>query len=528
MVEKVIHSFRHDFQSKSPEMQIIIIGAGIAGLSCARRLVNQSGLEVLILEGRDRIGGRIHTWDLKDNKPYDPKEHHKASLPIDLGASFIHGASKGHPVKELEKEVGFTTFDSEKDESALIFYDGQSGKKLQEEEAEKVAFFSQGLIFDLLIDRLKKVREESKGQKPLSNETLWSALLTRKEDPIYGKLWEQIESEDERELVMTMSKLWTGWTGALHWDLSLRWWGAENDFHGGNEVVLPGYQTLIQWSADKAISKGARIALSKAVVKVQRLPNKKILVETQDGSQYHADYVISSLPLGVMQNAPPKFEPKLPETLQKSISNLGMGLLNKIVLRYETAWWRKLSPPSFFCILPTRIAKRDQDYKWKKERIPETTEDAKYLVENEGIFVQNYDIINQSPILKIFLGPPIAHAVELLDDDWIIKTIHDRLTKSMLSKEEQISIPFPASFQITRWNDDPFSRGSYSYIPAASEISGTSGGSRKDMEIAATSIWEDTLGFCGEHTSADCYASVHGALLSGEREAERILLKLQK
>ncbi|MCO5565888.1 hypothetical protein L7F22_019563 [Adiantum nelumboides] len=504
-------------------MKVIIIGAGIAGLSCARRLVQKGGLEILILEGRDRIGGRIHTWDLKENKTYDPKEHQKVSFPIDLGASFIHGVSKGHPVKELEKEVGFTTFDSEKDESALIFYDCQSGKKLQEEKAEKVAFFSQGLIFDLLIENLDKIRKESNGERPLSNETLWSALLTRKDDPLYGKLWEQIESEDERELVMTMAKLWTGWTGALHWDLSLRWWGAENDFHGGNEVVLPGYQNLIQWSADKVTSKEGKIELNKVVQKLQRTSDNKVLIETQDGSRYNADYVISSLPLGVMQDCPPKFEPDLPEGLQKSISNLGMGLLNKIVLRYENAWWHKLSPPSFFCILPTSIAKKDQDYRWKGEKIPKTIEEAKYLVENEGIFAQNYDIINQSPLLKIFLGPPIAQAVELLDDDWIMKTIHNRLTKSMLPNEEQASTPFPTSFQVTRWNNDSFSRGSYSYIPASKDSSKISGGSRQDMEVAATSIWDNTLGFCGEHTSADCYASVHGALLSGEREADRIL-----
>ncbi|PWN34912.1 amine oxidase [Meira miltonrushii] len=488
-------------------MQVIIIGAGIAGLSCARRLAQRSGIEVLILEGRDRIGGRIHTWDLKDNKTYNPKEAQKASFPIDLGASFIHGVSEGHPVKALEKEVGFTTFDSEEDESALIFYDRQSGKKLQGEKAEKVAFFSQG---------------------PLPKENLWSALLTRKDDPVYGELWEQLESEEEREMVMTMSKLWTGWTGALHWDLSLRWWGAENDFHGGNEVVLPGYQTLIQWSADKATFKGAKVELNKVVEKVQRLRNNKILVEVQDGTKYYADYLISSLPLGVMQNSPPAFEPDLPEGLKQSISNLGMGLLNKIVLRYETAWWRELSPPSFFCILPTQIAKRDQGYRWKGEQIPKTVEEAKYLVENEGIFAQNYDIINQSPILKIFLGPPIAHAVELLDDDWIIKTIHDRLIKSMLPNDEQASISPPASAQVTRWNKDTFSRGSYSYIPAANESPQFPGGSRQDMEVAATSIWDGTLGFCGEHTSADCYASVHGALLSGEREADRILHTLQK
>lgn len=508
-------------------MRVIIIGAGIAGLSCARQSAQKTGIEILILEGRDRIGGRIHTWDLKGETTYDPKHSKSTSLPVDLGASFIHGVSKGHPIKELQKEVGFTTFDSEKDESSMIFYDRQSGKKLQEEEAEKVAFFSQGLLFDLLKQKLDLIRKESKGTRPQSEETLWSALLTREDDPDYGQLWNQVKSEEERELVMTMSKLWTGWTGALHWDLSLRWWGAEDDFEGGNEVILPGYQTLVQWSADQAYAKGVKIELNKTVNKVEKIADQRILVKTLDGSQYYTDYVISSLPLGVMQNSPPTFEPNLPDDLRQSINNIGMGLLNKIILSYDIAWWRKLSVPSFFCILPTRIAKRDQDYRSNREKIPATVEEAKFIVENEGIFIQNYDPINQSPFLKIFLGPPLGNAIELLDDDWIVETIQDRLIKSMVPEDDQANIPFPSSRKITRWNKDVFSHGSYSYIPAAKHVLNTTGGSRNDMEVVATSIWNGTLGFCGEHTSADCYASVHGALLSGQREADRILEILQ-
>src|SRR6185295_1372299 len=61
---------------------IIIIGAGAAGLACARDL-SGAGKRICILEGRDRIGGRIFTRHFAD-----------LPLPVELGAEFIHGEAE--------------------------------------------------------------------------------------------------------------------------------------------------------------------------------------------------------------------------------------------------------------------------------------------------------------------------------------------------------------------------------------------------------------------------------------------------
>ncbi|MEZ5228469.1 MAG: FAD-dependent oxidoreductase [Acidimicrobiales bacterium] len=58
-------------------MEIIVIGAGVAGLTAARALAD-GGHDVVVLEGRDRIGGRTHTADI-------------GSSSVDLGAAWIHG-----------------------------------------------------------------------------------------------------------------------------------------------------------------------------------------------------------------------------------------------------------------------------------------------------------------------------------------------------------------------------------------------------------------------------------------------------
>jgi monoamine oxidase len=76
---------------------VAIIGGGAAGLSAARALV-QSGLNVVVLEARDRIGGRIYTIR-------DPESH----LPIELGAEFIHGAAE--EIDELTHDAKLTAIE---------------------------------------------------------------------------------------------------------------------------------------------------------------------------------------------------------------------------------------------------------------------------------------------------------------------------------------------------------------------------------------------------------------------------------
>src|SRR5437660_4481776 len=58
--------------------EVVIIGAGVAGLTAARELA-AAGVRVLVLEARDRLGGRVLT-------------HHTAEGPVELGAEFVHGA----------------------------------------------------------------------------------------------------------------------------------------------------------------------------------------------------------------------------------------------------------------------------------------------------------------------------------------------------------------------------------------------------------------------------------------------------
>jgi monoamine oxidase len=67
--------------------------------------------------------------------------------------------------------------------------------------------------------------------------------------------------------------------------------------------------------------------------------------------------------------------------------------------------------------------------------------------------------------------------------------------------------------EVTHWTTDPYSLGSYSYIPV--------GASDRDFELLAEPVGERLL-FAGEATSFDHYATAHGAMLTGLREAKRL------
>lgn len=101
---------------------VLVIGAGISGLAAARML-HAAGHRVTVIEGRDRVGGRIWTnrswWD----------------VPVDLGASWIHGVD-GNPVANLARQLGIETlvYDVERPASNLV-YDA-AGRKLGSQELE--------------------------------------------------------------------------------------------------------------------------------------------------------------------------------------------------------------------------------------------------------------------------------------------------------------------------------------------------------------------------------------------------------
>src|SRR3974377_687665 len=76
------------------EVDVAVIGAGAAGVAAARRLREAGAVSSLVLEARDRVGGRVHTIA-------------PTGFPLDRGAEWLHSADR-NPLSPIAQDLGFT------------------------------------------------------------------------------------------------------------------------------------------------------------------------------------------------------------------------------------------------------------------------------------------------------------------------------------------------------------------------------------------------------------------------------------
>ena len=150
-----------------------------------------------------------------------------------------------------------------------------------------------------------------------------------------------------------------------------------------------------------------------------------------------------------------------------------------------------------------------------------TIEDAKDHLKHGRLFGQDYTSINGLSAILFYMGPPLGQTLESLDDADVTSILHQRLVETLCPTHASPPST-PKQTHITRWSSDPHSLGSYSYFPVASNALGSKSGGPMEMLEAARPLWDERLGFCGEHTEENHFASVHGPLITGIREGKRL------
>jgi len=191
--------------------RVIVIGAGVAGLAAAHDL-SAAGHEIVVVEGRDRIGGRIWT-------------DRRLGFPLDLGASWIHGIN-GNPIARLAHEHGVPTRPTDYDNGMLYLPDGSRAS------ARQVRAIYED--FEYFLGEIEGPRE------------------TLETDISLGEAFDRIVARDgdwEREELIGVDALLNvtiehEYAGDVH-ELSLFWWDAGSGF-GGGDVLFPA--TGSAWS----------------------------------------------------------------------------------------------------------------------------------------------------------------------------------------------------------------------------------------------------------------------------------------
>lgn len=279
---------------------VIIIGAGMAGLSAARALTGR-GRSVLVLEARDRIGGRVWTsgqWP---------------DAPVDLGASWIHGTD-GNPLTRLADEAGIARMQTRWDPNP-VFRPG--GGRVFLDDAEDLA--------EALIEKARERAEER------DNDISLGAAVEALPD------WARLDQTDRRRVRHVIHdnielEYAAGWQDLSAWNFD------DSGDYGGDEVVFPGgYGAL-----PSHLAQGLSIQTGQPVVRIEKA-GKGVRVTTGTGSSHEARHVLVTVPLGVLKARQIEFSHPLSKKRSAAIKSLGMGLMNKCCLRFDRVFWPETS-----------------------------------------------------------------------------------------------------------------------------------------------------------------------------------------
>ncbi|KAL9652010.1 hypothetical protein ABK040_000351 [Willaertia magna] len=473
---------------------VVIIGSGLAGISSAKTIEKLlPNKKILLLEGRDRIGGRTHSICVNDD--HLNKEILKVDRSkhwIDCGASWIECYDKNvlyQEAKERDFQVGFS-----KDWMETSYYDEdgenvtRSRMKIKVSDAwEKSVKYA---VLDYTNDKKKKdISLELSMQNYLPNFEFLAAQEDKK--GITNRFWNAMRNYAEH------------YEGTEMENMSTKQYVDCPRLEGESVFFVDTYGQFLRQLASELTN--TTIKVSESVCEIKYLEElEQIEVVTRSGLTVTCDYCICTAPLGVLRQKEPtvssiNFTPKLSEEKQEALGHIGFGLLDKVILQFEKRFWGESESGMFFM---------SENYNNNPIAWSLSYYDDK-IVENE-----------RKPTLMWFYSGNRAIEMEKKEDEEVINELIAFLQKAYPQHKEEIPkllIRNPGPL-ITRWYTDPFSLGSYTH--------GNTNTTMSVIKKLAKPEFNGRLRFAGEHTS-DYFSFAHGAYLSGIREGKKVCGLLQ-
>ena len=412
---------------------VLIIGAGISGLAAAKKL-KDNGFTVIVLEAQEKIGGRLRT-------------DRSMGIAFDEGASWIHGPN-GNPITNLASQAGANTYLT--DDDSLKVYDNNG-------TAYSDTFLdSQYTQFENALNAVRGA-----GTKQQSFQTIFNSLYPSQANT---RLWKYM-----------LSAYLEFDTGGDISKLSSKYFYDDEAFSGKDVIVINGYDKVAN-----LLGQDLDIRLNSRITEINYNSTKSLVKVNEN--LIEADYVIVSVPLGVLKNNSIAFQPSLPATKLSAIQNIQMGNVNKFLFIWDTPFW-------------------DTNIQY-----------IGYTPETKGKFNYLMNMMKFLPTtsgLMTFAFGDFATVTETMTDAQIISEVMAQL-KTIYGN----SIPNPTNMLRTKWGQNINTFGAYSFA--------TNGTTSTDFDTMATEI-NNKLFFAGEHTEREYRGTVHGAYFSGIREADKII-----
>jgi monoamine oxidase len=381
---------------------VIVIGAGASGLAAASKL-KAKGVNVLVLEARDRVGGR--TWTVS------PKDAAGNLISIDLGASWIHGIV-GNPLIPLAKSanVALSTKPTNYDNSEMFNSNGQPLTPAEEDAQEE-----QWSEWEDFLDAQRDADYELEKDPGLQSAV--DAFI--KEKKLSGAALNTFKYS-------LNTIIQHEYAGAIS-DLAL-WYDEDSGLSGADKLVLGGYQNIVAY-----LGMGVNVKLNHQVTEIDYSNPAMVTVKAKNNGKivtFSAAKVLVTLPIGVLKANTVKFNPVLPTVNRNAIAAMGAGILDKTVLIFDNAFWG-------------------------------TTEEFIEYISGQGNGAWEEWLSLEPaaglPVLFGFNAATYARGLEAKTDAQVVSEAMAVL------RTIWPTAPNPIKTYVTKWGKDQFARGSYSY-----------------------------------------------------------------
>ncbi|CAK9807638.1 Spermine oxidase [Anthophora quadrimaculata] len=468
--------------SKSP--RIVIVGAGASGIAAAAKLLENGFEDILILEAENRIGGRVNTVKFDD-------------YWVDLGAQWVHG-EKGNVVYDLVASLNLTDHSSPYEDKVYTSTGELIDPVMTKNVTDSYLQYMDTVEEITRVECNRSIGEcfENKlkhdfARFPEVNETLREQLLwlfdimQTSYDP--ADTWYDISAKDYFEYAMCDGDQGINWKergySTIFDILTKKFPNPEEELPVLNKTILNSEVTKVDYSSE----------------------DDTVKLTTHDGKEYVADHVIMTPSLGVLKaQHETLFNPALSESKVRNIKNLGFGNACKIFLAFNDTWFN-----------PTGIKNGGYRIIWTKEEREKLDSNPKtrWLAYAIGFFF----VEHKPRLLYIWVSGKGARMMDDITDEEVFDQVSQMLY-NMLSKNYNVSRPI--AMIRSKWHQNKHFRGTYSYR-SMDTVATNSSATQLAEPIVKNK--KPVVLFGGEATNEHYFSTVHGAVGSGWREANRLI-----